>query len=193
MNKLLKKNKKSGFTLIELMIVVAIIGILAAIAIPNFIRYQLRSKTSEAKVNLGAIKTNLTDFRAAHRNQYPGMIAVVPAMVDVQGNKQSWAPAVCADGCISTMADACISWDCVGWSPEGDVYYIYQGDRIANPTEYGTAATANLDASGDNGIFGWGTANALLQEGMDVGTVQPDGCDVAIPSFEVADCHPGEY
>ncbi len=46
---------KKGFTLIELMIVVAIIGILAAIAIPNFLRFQAKSKQSEAKTNLGGI------------------------------------------------------------------------------------------------------------------------------------------
>ena len=50
------KNKK-GFTLIELMIVVAIIGILAAIAIPNFMNYQCKAKQSEAKSTLGALRT----------------------------------------------------------------------------------------------------------------------------------------
>ena len=50
-----KLRKNEGFTLIELMIVVAIIGILAAIAIPNFLNYQCKAKQSEAKQNLGAL------------------------------------------------------------------------------------------------------------------------------------------
>ena len=53
---MLKNNK--GFTLIELMIVVAIIGVLAAIAIPNFLNYQCKAKQSEAKANLGNIRTS---------------------------------------------------------------------------------------------------------------------------------------
>ncbi|MCP4503285.1 MAG: prepilin-type N-terminal cleavage/methylation domain-containing protein [Deltaproteobacteria bacterium] len=55
-----------GFTLIELMIVVAIIGILAAIAIPNFVKFQCRAKQSEAKTNLKALFTANESYRAEH-------------------------------------------------------------------------------------------------------------------------------
>jgi len=54
---MLKKIAVKGFTLIELMIVVAIIGLLAALAIPNFIKFQAKARQSEAKSNLKAVFT----------------------------------------------------------------------------------------------------------------------------------------
>ncbi len=57
----LGRNQK-GFTLIELMIVVAIIGILAAIAIPNFLKYQAKARQSEARTNLGAVFVAETSY-----------------------------------------------------------------------------------------------------------------------------------
>ena len=62
------KNKK-GFTLIELMIVVAIIGILAALAIPDFMKMLAKSKQSEAKTNLGAIFTGQVAY-FGEQNEY---------------------------------------------------------------------------------------------------------------------------
>jgi len=62
LNKMLKNNK--GFTLIELMIVVAIIGILAAIAIPNFVNYQCKAKQSEAKQLLKTYATGMEAYMA---------------------------------------------------------------------------------------------------------------------------------
>nr|BDT26661.1 type II secretion system GspH family protein [Bacteriovorax sp. HI3] len=53
MKKILKN--PNGFTLVELMVVVAIIGILSAIAVPNFKKYQAKSKQSEAKIQLAAV------------------------------------------------------------------------------------------------------------------------------------------
>ena len=69
---MMKLRNRKGFTLIELMIVVAIIGILAAIAIPNFLRFQAKSKQSEAKELLSTVYTAEQAY-FAEQNEYAAL------------------------------------------------------------------------------------------------------------------------
>ena len=65
-----KKEGQKGFTLVELMIVVAIIGILAAIAIPQFASFRVKSYNSAASSDLKNIRTSIEAFYA-DRTRYP--------------------------------------------------------------------------------------------------------------------------
>ncbi|HEX4925995.1 MAG TPA: prepilin-type N-terminal cleavage/methylation domain-containing protein [Bdellovibrionales bacterium] len=72
----MKKLNNKGFSLVELMVVVAIIGILSAIAIPNFQRFQRKSRQSEAKSMLGAIYTAEKTFHQEW-NSYIGALDTI--------------------------------------------------------------------------------------------------------------------
>ena len=69
------KRSQQGFTLIELMIVVAIVGILAAVAIPAYQDYVVRSKVSECAAALGACKTSVSEFYATKGNRFPALVS----------------------------------------------------------------------------------------------------------------------
>lgn len=81
------KNTQQGFTLIELMIVVAIIGILAAVAIPAYQDYTVRSKVSEGLSLAGAAKLAVAETNAS-TGAFPGdnATAGLPAAADINGN-----------------------------------------------------------------------------------------------------------
>ena len=186
MLKQLKQLKgQKGFTLIELMIVVAIIGIFAAIAIPNFLTYQLKSRQAEAKTNLQAIKTSEVAFQA-ERGCYIGLIAegaAAPA-VNVKTVPVTWGAGLgpTPAGALWCTAVYAGNFSDVGFKATGNVNYRYGADStlVAAPGFYtvavscplaiaGTAAVAlpvqnnfvamaksNLD--GDPGISTWDSA-----------------------------------
>lgn len=66
-----QKNTQQGFTLIELMIVIAIIGILAAIALPAYQDYTIRAKMAEPMAALAEAKTTISEYYATQSNTFP--------------------------------------------------------------------------------------------------------------------------
>jgi type IV pilus assembly protein PilA len=159
--------KREGFTLIELMIVVAIIGILAAIAIPNFIKFQLRAKAGEAKVNLAAIRTSEESY-FAEAGTYVDMTIPAPAAY-VLGLKTPFTVAVppCPAPPIPPFVSGLPGNCWMGWQPEGDVYYSYQifggvGGAVAGiapaagltANEFYAGAVADIDADGVQNSWG---------------------------------------
>ena len=140
MTKLIRNNQK-GFTLIELMIVVAIIGILAAIAIPNFLQYQLKSKTAEAKTTLGSIKTAQEAYRA--ENDVYMACVQNPAIGTIGAQKQAWGAQAAGSG-----------WFEIGLEPSGDVYYSYLVGLVAGPPPtFSATASGDLDADGVAAVY----------------------------------------
>lgn len=84
-----QRNLQAGFSLVELMVVVAIIGILATIAVPNFQRFQAKAKQSNAKVELAAIYTTQKSFYTEYQTYHgflPGM-GLIPDGI----NQTTWA------------------------------------------------------------------------------------------------------
>ncbi len=77
------RNKKAGFTLIELMIVVVIIGILAALAIPAFVGYIRRSKTAEASTNLRNIFQGAAAYYQQENFSMRGVVLAGMALANV--------------------------------------------------------------------------------------------------------------
>jgi type IV pilus assembly protein PilA len=154
--KRLFKGAKKGFTLIELMIVVAILGILAAVAIPAFMRYMRRSRTSEAIQQLGQLFRASSAYATSQRfrrgvglgsgalpQQFPSAHALTPSTIPGSTPVRS----------AGQWDDD--TWQALNFSMSDPHYYSYEYESGGAGTGavFTARACGNLDGVGASSTF----------------------------------------
>jgi type IV pilus assembly protein PilA len=163
------RTRTGGFTLIEIMFVVAIIGVLAATAVPVFLKYQLRTKSAEAKTNLGTIRVLEHSYFSEHN-----AFLAVPA-----------EPPLVPGASAVAFNDGAGFFD-LGFRPEGKVYFSYGVGITAQGTGYTVDAAADVDGDGFTQFWGF-----TMPDGNGNRAAGEVGCNVAaLIVDQIGPCHP---
>lgn len=145
-----------GFSLIELMIVIAILGVIASVAIPNFLKFMIRAKTTEATMSVrklfdGSVAYFLTDrygpTGAPIPNQFPSSVGPMP-------NPAALGPQKVVTGVA--LWDAQPSWMALNFAFEDAHYFAYQyrSEGQNNASTFTAYAYGNLDGDANFSTFG---------------------------------------
>jgi prepilin-type N-terminal cleavage/methylation domain-containing protein len=149
--------RKVGFSLIELMVAVAIIGTLASMAIPSFQRMQLRTRAAEGRTNLASLRTSQEGYFAEF-GTYVGAAPTPPAIPS--GGRVPWPGSP--------------GFDTVGWLPDGAIQFQYAvtiPGGAGGVWSYTAEAASDLDEDGRTNVWGY-----VKQDAAGVGVVGVLGC-----------------
>lgn len=153
------RKKNSGFTLVELMIVVAIIGILAAVAIPAFSKYIKKSRTAEATQTLNKIwQGALVYYEADHNDTTPGVTFGNALPKQFPGNAVPEPTGKCClqpgMKCPKSIAGSIYltdpAWNALNFSMPETHYYLprYLGQNVSIASTFTAEAEGDLDCDG---------------------------------------------
>ena len=151
-----------GFTLVELMIVVAIIGVLSAVAIPSFMKYIRRSKTTEASMNLRKMyDSSVTYYEAEHADSAGSIVT------KQFPSAKTWTPT--QGQCCLETGRKCTPpnhindwthavWQALNFSIDDPFYYSYQtvatvGTGSAIGDRYDLEGSGDLNCNGTYSLF----------------------------------------
>ncbi|MCG5053961.1 MAG: prepilin-type N-terminal cleavage/methylation domain-containing protein [Myxococcales bacterium] len=147
---MIRKGRKqnAGFTLVELMIVVAIIGILAAVAIPAFSRYIKKSRTAEASQTLNKIWTGAVSYYEADHNDATGTI--LPKQFPTVAASE--AAKCCTQAGMKCPANSAVydtdaGWQAMNFNLAEAHYYrpLYSSAGVSTASNFTAEAEGDLD------------------------------------------------
>ncbi len=148
----MKRQLQAGFTLIELMIVVAIIGILAAVALPAYQDYIVRSKVSEMMLAASSCRTAITEM--VQTSNKVDISAELPTACTITASKYVASGSVSADGVVTIVgAEAALG---------GGVTNVKNTMSLTPYTNAGatTALVGTTDGGGTKNVAAWKCAGA---------------------------------